>query len=237
MYGPLVLAGDLGPIKDSASTDAMYVPVLMTEKRDPSLWMKPVDGKINAFVTVNTGRPRDFELRPLYTFYDRRYSVFWDMFTEAGWTARETEYKASLEQMKNIKEATIDFVRPGEMQPERDHSFKGEKTTPGNFKDLANRESRDGWFSFVMKVKGNIANAMAVEYWGGFPGAKTFDILVNDKLIATENISNKKDGQFITIQYDIPQEITKGKSKVTVKFQAHPNNIAGPVFGIRTIKK
>lgn len=237
MYGPLVMAGDLGPLKDSASTDAMYVPVLMTEKRDPALWMKPVDGKINTFVTVNTGRPRDVEMRPLYTFYDRRYSVFWDMFTEEGWAARQADYKAAQEQMKQIKEATIDFVRPGEMQPERDHSFRGEKTTPGSFKDRANRESRGGWFSFVMKVNGNIPNALAVEYWGGFPGAKTFDILVNDKLIATENISNKKDGQFIMVQYDIPREITKGKSKVTVKFQAHQNNMAGPVFGIRTVKK
>ena len=29
----------------------------------------------------------------------------------------------------------------------------------------------------------------------------------------------------------------KGKSKVTVKFPAHQNNMAGPVFGIRTVKK
>jgi uncharacterized protein len=212
------------------------VPVMMTEKRDPASWMKPVEGKINTFLTVNTGRPRDVEMRPLYTFYDRRYSVYWDMFTEAGWNARQADYQASLEQMKRIKEATIDFVRTGEMQPERDHNFRGDRTTPGSFKERANRESRGGWFSFDMKVKGNIPNALAVEYWGGFPGAKTFDLLVNDKVIATENITNKKDGQFVTIQYDIPQAITNGKSKVNVKFQAHQNNMAGPVFGIRTIK-
>jgi DUF1680 family protein len=34
MYGPLVLARDLGPLTDSASKDPM-VPVLMTENRDP----------------------------------------------------------------------------------------------------------------------------------------------------------------------------------------------------------
>ena len=82
MYGPLVMAGDLGPLKDSASTDAMYVPVLMTENRDPSQWMKPVEGKVNTFITVNTGRPRDVEMKPFYTVYDRRYSVYWDMLTE-----------------------------------------------------------------------------------------------------------------------------------------------------------
>jgi hypothetical protein len=76
-----------------------------------------------------------------------------------------------------------------------------------------------------------------VDYWGGFPGAKTFDILANNKIIATENISNKKEGQFISVQYDIPEELVKGRSKITIRFQAQPNNMAGPVFGVRIIRK
>jgi hypothetical protein len=159
------------------------------------------------------------------------------MFTEKAWNERQAEYQAEIDKIRKIRESTIDFVQPGEMQPERDHGFKGEKTTPGAFKERANREARSGWFSYNMKVKGDIPIALAVEYWGGFPGAKTFDILVNDKIITTENISGKKEGQFIIVEYDIPQNITKGRSKVTVKFQAHPNNMAGPVFGIRTLKK
>ncbi len=237
MYGPLVMTGDLGPLVDSASKDAMYVPVLMTENRDPSAWMKPVKGKQNTFVTSNVGRPRDIEMKPFYSIYDRRYSVYWDLFNEAGWNARQAEYKAELERIRKIKEAEIDFVQPGEMQPERDHKFKGGKTAPGSFKERANRESRGGWFSFDMKIKADTPVALAVEYWGGFPGSKTFDILVNDKVIATENISGKKDGQFITVQYDIPEEISRGRSKINVKFQAHPGNMAGPVFGVRTIKR
>jgi len=236
MYGPLVLAGDLGPIADSTSKDPMYVPVLMTENRDPSKWLKPVEGKLNTFTTVNTGRPREVELKPFYIIYNRRYSVYWDLFNETGWKAREADYRAELENIKRINEATIDFVQPGEMQPERNHNFKGEKTTPGQFKERPNRESRSGWFSFDMKIKPEKPSALVVEYWGGFPGAKTFDIMINDKIIATENISGKKEGQFINVQYDIPEEITRGKSKITVKFLAHPGNMAGPVFGVRTIK-
>jgi hypothetical protein len=236
MYGPLVLAGDLGPLTDSASKDPMYVPVLMTENRDPSAWLIPVEGKVNTFRTVKTGRPRDVEMKPFYTIYDKRYSVYWDLFNESGWNAREAEYKAELERITKIKEATIDFIQPGEMQPEREHNFKGEKTTPGRFKERPNRESRSGWFSFDMKINPGVPLALIVEYWGGFPGAKTFDILINDIVIATENISGKKDGQFINIQYEIPEEITRGRSGVTVKFLAHPGNMAGPVFGVRTIK-
>jgi DUF1680 family protein len=237
MYGPLVLAGDLGPVKDSTATDVMYVPVLMTAKRNPSEWMKPVEGKPNTFITVNTGRPRDIEMKPFYSIYDRRYSIFWDLFDEAGWNAKQAEYQAGVERMKKLKAAEIDFVQPGEMQPERDHNFRGEKTTDGSFKERHNRESRSGWFSYDLKITADAPVSVVVDYWGGFPGSKTFDILVNDKIIATENISNKKDGQFISVQYDIPEDISRGRFKVTVKFQAHTGNMAGPVFGIRTIRR
>jgi hypothetical protein len=79
MYGPLVMAGDLGPVADTVIKSPEYVPVLMTENRDPALWMKPVEGKKNTFRTNNTGNLRDVELRPFYAIYDRRYSVYWDL--------------------------------------------------------------------------------------------------------------------------------------------------------------
>jgi DUF1680 family protein len=237
MYGPLVMAGDLGPINDSASKDPFYVPVMMAGNRDPRTWMKPVDDKPNTFRTINTGRPRDVEIKPFYIIYDRRYSVYWDLFNELDWETRQKDYKAEMERIRKLKEAEIDFVQPGEMQPERNHNFKGEKTAPWSFKERPYRESRGGWFSFDLNIQPDNENSLSVEYWGGFPGAKTFDILVNDIVIATENITNKKDGQFIFVQYNIPENITRGRNKITAKFQAHPGNAAGPVFGIRTIRK
>ena len=79
IYGPLVMAGDLGPLADTVLKSNDYVPVMMTENRDPSEWMKKVEGKQNTFITVKTGNPRDVELKPFYTIYDRRYSVYWDL--------------------------------------------------------------------------------------------------------------------------------------------------------------
>jgi hypothetical protein len=89
MYGPLVMAGDLGTPRDSVTKSLMYVPVLVTQNRDPSTWIRPVEGKVNTFTTVKTGQPHDVELRPFYTFYNRRYSVYWDLFTEKSWKERE----------------------------------------------------------------------------------------------------------------------------------------------------
>jgi hypothetical protein len=90
MYGPLVLAGDLGPLNDSGVHDTSCVPVIITENRDPSAWMKPVDGKANTFITINTGRQADVEMKPFYTIYNRHYSVYWDLFNEKEWQAKQS---------------------------------------------------------------------------------------------------------------------------------------------------
>ena len=127
-------------------------------------------------------------------------------------------------------------MQPGEMQPEREHNFKGDKTTPGEFQDRKNREARNGWFSFDMKVLPDQPVIVHVEYWGGFPGNKTFNILVNEEVIATENISSIRDGQWVDMDYPVPAKLTKGKNMVTVKFNAFYGHMAGPVFGVRTLK-
>lgn len=236
-YGPLVLAGDLGPEYDPQAKDPDYVPVFVTGEQNPELWTVPLAGRVNTFRTRNTGRPRDIELRPFYQVHQRRYSVYFDLFTEGGWKDRQEAYRAEAERRRRLEEMTVDFVQPGEMQPERDHNFQGERTEPGSLKGRASRESRQGWFSFDLTVLRGQPMALVVEYWGGFPGAKTFDILVDGQPVATENISNKQDGQFILVQYDIPDALTVSKQKVTVKFQARPGNMAGPVFGVRIIKR
>ncbi len=236
MYGPLVLAGILGPEKDTNVRDPLYVPVMMTSSRHPEEWTEPVEDVTNGFRTNDVGKPRDVQLQPFYGIYDKHYSIYWDLFSEDDWKAREAEYEAHLARKKKLEEMTIDFVQPGEMQPERDHNFKGERTSPGFFKERGFRESRSGWFSFDLEILPDQPIALVVDYWGGFPGAKTFDILVDDEVIATENISGIKDGQFIDVQYEIPENLIRGRKKVTIMFKAYPHNMAGPVFGIRTVR-
>ncbi|MGD2091682.1 MAG: glycoside hydrolase family 127 protein [Candidatus Aminicenantes bacterium] len=235
MYGPLVLAGDLGPENDPRAGDHLYVPVLMTTDRNPANWTETVNGQANTFKTTGVGKPRDILLKPFYKTHERRYSIYWDMFTEKTWKEKQSQHITQLEKKKKLEEMTVDFVPPGELPAERQHNFKGEKTRTDSFKNRKYRESRGGWFSFDMKILTGQPMALLVEYWGGFPGSKTFDIFVDGEKIATENISNKKEGQFINIKYDIPDRLTSGKSKVTIKFKAHEGNMAGPVFGVRII--
>lgn len=236
LYGPLVLAGDLGPEDDSLAGQPDYVPGLLSIERDPAFWLEAVPESPNTFTTT-IGRPRQVTLRPFYQLHDRRYTIYWDLFSEETWAAKAQSAEIEKEENARILEATYDFVQPGDPSSEKDHSQKGDKTTHGEFEGRKNREAREGWFSYNLKIMMGQPMALVVDYFGGFPGNKTFDILVDDQVIATENISNKKDGAFIRETYAIPDDLTINKPVITVKFQAQPAHMAGPVFGVRTIKR
>jgi len=235
--GPVVLAGDLGADPDSLSNDPMYVPVIMSKVTNPEKWLTPVVGEANTFKTQNVGKPRDVVLKPFYKTNERHYSIFWDTYNKEEWSAQETQYKADQNKKKELEVKTIDLFRLGEMQPEREHKFRDEKSSIVEYKSRKAREAdREGWFSFDMKITKAQPTALAVEYWGGYTGSKTFDILIDDQVIATQNGSNIAPGKFIDLVYNIPEKLTKGKDKVTVKFIGKSGHRAGPAFTVRTIK-
>jgi len=87
LYGPLVLAGDLGssglteemivgPLGPRLDRAAVEFPVLHSGGADLSSWIKPT-GKGLTFRA--TGRREDATLRPLNSIFDRRYSVYWNL--------------------------------------------------------------------------------------------------------------------------------------------------------------
>lgn len=238
-YGPIVLAGDLGSVDDEKAKERDFVPVFMSETRDPSTWLEPVKGAVNTFKTMDVGNPRNVILKPFYQTHDRRYSIYFDLFNQQKWEAHQAAYQEELERKKKLEEMTYDAFQPGEMQPERDHNFTGEKLNM--MEDFRGRKARGaergGWLSFDMKVMKGQPMALVLEYWGGFTGSKTFDILVEGRKIATENISGKEDGAFIDVQYDIPEELTASNSKVSIKLDPHTGHRAGPFFYARTIKR
>jgi DUF1680 family protein len=236
-YGPLVLAGELGQVEDSLAYGSSYVPVFICSKNQLLNNIIPKEDKINEFRTDNIGRPRQIELKPFYKMHDKRYSIYWDLFTEDLWEKKQEEYRAELEKRKNIEQLTIDFFQPGEMQPERDHNFKGDDVWVEEHKGRKYRMANKSWMSCEMRTNNKKNISLVVEYWAGFPGSKTFDILIDGKKIATENMSNRNLNKFISVYYDIPEEILYNKKKIEVKFVAWRGHRAGPVFGVRTIMK
>jgi DUF1680 family protein len=236
-YGPLVLAGELGPENDPNAEKPNFVPVMVTEGKAPTEWLKAENGQPNKFQTQGVGKPRDVTLYPFYKLHDKRFSVYWDFFTSDQWKKRETEYQAEMEKAKRLEAITTDFIQPGEMQPERDHNMQGEQTSTGDFQGLKWRHATGGgWFSFDLAVDAKAPLALLVTYWGDDAANRVFDILVDGEKIATQTLEHNKPGKFFDEKYPIPAKLTQGKTKVTVRFQAQPEKWAGGVFGIRMIR-
>jgi DUF1680 family protein len=238
LYGPTLLAGELGPDDEGGGKGLMLTPALITENKPLAEWIKPVAGEPSAFETMGVGKPRDVKLYPFYRMHNRRYAVYWDQFTAQQWLVREAGYKVELERARRLEAATVDFAQPGEMQPERDHNMQGERTEAGEHSSRKWRHARDGgWVSFDIKVLPDQPVSLVCTYWGGETGERNFDILADGVKIASQSLQNDKPGQFFEVTYAIPEAVTRGRTKITIRFQAKHGNTAGGFYGLRVIKQ
>jgi DUF1680 family protein len=91
LYGPLVLAGELGtgnldPQRIYSDDKVLHggfsaipVPELTGDRNALEKWIQPASAKDKplAFRTVDAGRPEDVTLSPFYRLFDQRYCVYW----------------------------------------------------------------------------------------------------------------------------------------------------------------
>ncbi|MFC5469204.1 beta-L-arabinofuranosidase domain-containing protein [Cohnella suwonensis] len=239
MYGPLVLAGELGPLDDADAAGHLYTPVMIANDRPLKEWLEPVAGKSATFRTVNAGYPRNVELYPFYRMHDKLYSVYWDLFTADSWAKAEKEYVIARENIRKLEQYTIDFAQPGEMQPERDHNFQGETTRVGTLHNRAYRNAAlDGWFSFDLKVEPRAAMMLVVTYTAAteMPGCE-FDVLLNGQPLTDAVEGVKETEKFYNVNYTIPEASIGDQETVTVTFKAHIGRRIRKVFGLRIVDK
>ena len=242
MWGPLVLAGDLGPEvrEDDEEKSAPPPPAPPFVVADESVqhWLKPEAQKPGWFKTNGVGLAQDIEFAPFYELPRRRYAVYWDVFTPEEWSKRSAEYKAEQEKQQRLQAATIAFAQPGEMQSERDFNEQGQDSTPLLWRGRHGRGGK-GWFSFDMPVESTHPLALWVTYGGPGWGKSTFDVLIDGKKVG-ERVdlprSPEQEVPFADIQYTIPADLVAGKNKVTVRFQATDGNHIRGVFGVRTVR-
>lgn len=234
-YGPLVLAGVFGNKEPDPVTG---IPVLVSTETNPAKWLKADNSRPLVFHSVNTGQPQEVTLMPFNQVEKEFYSVYWDLFTPQGWAEQQKVYEAERKRRHEIESKTVDLLRLGEMQPERDHDFTGDKIITGEEHTKKYRIAHSGgYFSFTLKVDPGKTNNLLCMYWGMDNRGRTFDILVNDVKVATEDLNKYKASKFYEIVYAIPADLTKGKDKVTITFRPAVNNMAGPVYGeVRMMK-
>ncbi|MDL4843028.1 glycoside hydrolase family 127 protein [Aquibacillus rhizosphaerae] len=258
MYGPVVLAGALGK-ENFPETDILAdhqelnnhelidVPVLVTNEQDINQWVKPVADKVLTFETKAVGQPGNVKvtLIPFYELHHQRYSLYWKIMNETEFSTFVDEEKQLQNRRRKI---TVDEVTPSEQQPEVDHDIQSHNSNSGylNVVHKGWRDSRDeGYFSYKMSVQQDRPMYLLVTYYGsdarlhvdGKSYDRDFDILIDDQIIANQQLQANKPGELFDICYEIPTSVTKGKDKVEVKFTSKQGKAAGGVYGLRIINE
>jgi hypothetical protein len=240
MSGPIVLAGDLGPERGrERPASPVNIPSLVAAERPVAEWIKAVAERPGNFRTDGVGRERDVELVPFYRLHRRTYAVYFDLFTPVEWDKKAAELVAARERQRKLEAATIAFVQPGEMQPERDFNQQGDETTPVRAAGHPGRSARK-WFSFDLPVDQSHTLKLIATYHGEERANRSFEIMVDGVRVGEQRIERHRPGSaakgFFDVEYPIPPDLVKGKQRVTVRFQATGGNETAGLFGLRMVR-
>lgn len=193
------------------------------------------------FNNLKMGNPVKVELQPFYQVHDARYMMYWMALSNKKYSS----YLDSLGRIEKEKQAlqkrTVDFVAPGEQQPEADHAMlkSNNNSNTGNRLDEFWRDARnEGFFSYNLSTNKETGLILMVRYWGEERGNRKFDIYIDDEKLLTEDNTGKwnKPG-FQNVEYVIPESMLKGKQNIRVKFQSLPGSTAGAVYYVRLLRK
>lgn len=127
---------------------------------------------------------------------------------------------------------TVSAVRIADQQSERQHNLQGSQTRSGSWREAAD----GGWFSYDMPVLADEKVVLQVTYFGSDDGDRVFDIFADGTLIGTKALEGRRPGEYFDVTYPIPEDITAGKEKVTIKFQALPGYTAGGIYDCRILR-
>lgn len=253
-YGPIVLAAVTG----EENQDGMFAddsrgghiasgpflpmteaPMFVSEDKASILkHIKPIPGEALKFSTSGLVYPEHFknlELQPFYKIHEKRYAIYFDTETPEGLEKRKQELENKQKEEAYLRSITLDYIAPGEQQPESDHGIESKDSNSGVHQNRHWRDAR-GWFSYNLKNRGNEAKAIRITYYGKDKG-RQFKILLNGKLIASPELNGTEGDNFFDVDYDLPKDIVEQNKILNLRFEAMPNSTTAGIYGIRLISE
>ena len=257
MHGPILMAAKTGTedLKGLVADDGRWAHIASGKKlpldKAPIIIedniisfankLKPVAGKPLTFAIsdVKMINPINIVFEPFYKIHDARYMMYWMALSNAGYRTYLDSIAVLEKQKLELQKRTVDFVAPGEQQPEADHFIQKQNSNTGNQHDEFWRDARDnGYFSYELSTNNETGLSILVKYWGAEWGNRKFEIYIDDKKLITEDNTGKwNQSKFQHIEYAIPEAMVKGKNKVRIKFQALPGSTAGAVYYLQLVRK
>jgi hypothetical protein len=254
LHGPIVLAaktgtqqldgliaGDarMGHVSSGPYLPLDRAPMVVGDLSTLADHVRQVPGRPMTFTASEIIRPessRGLELVPFFRVHDSRYMIYWRAVRPDQYTAVLARLEADEKDRLALDARTIDRVTPGEQQPEVEHHVESDGSTTGVTNGRAWREAT-GWFSYELRVSGSGARVeLQVTYSAG-QRDRLFDVLVNDRVIASVALDGRQPDRFIDATYPVPAEVLSAATNglLTVRFRAKPGSRAGAVYDVRLL--
>lgn len=238
MYGPVVLAADLGKerldgqfaddsrgghVASGPQLPLQNMPVIVGEEKDLLANLKRVSpDKLEFRLSgVYPSRYDGMILKPFYKTHECRYMIYWELVSGDELKHRQAELAKQEAERVRLENITADMVACGEQQPESDHFIEMENSEIGSEQGTPWRETK-GWFSYKMKSNGKPVNAVMINSFSD--ETRSAEIHVNGVKIGEIN------GRDSIHVLKLPKELLKnsewevkimcGKSDVTPKFRS-----------------
>jgi DUF1680 family protein len=246
MYGPVVLAGDLGTsgldgvrrygpsAPPLGRVPSIAVPAFVAKSpADVIAHVRPVPGTTLTFQTTGLGKPNDVALVPLYKTFEPRYTVYWTIYNPEEWLSHTALVAAEANRRKDIERRTVDRVDVSDDSNEQAHGYAAKGSSEGFVEGRRWRDARAGFLSYELKVRPDAPVTLVCTYRGSEGPRRAFDVLVDGEKIASETLEYHP-AELLDREYQVPERLTRGKSRITVRFEPQENARTGGVVEIRT---
>ena len=239
-YGPVVLSANLGNENMITSTTGVDVtiPTALSSISDVikvngtlDQWMadlsKNLVRKEGTLEFTLKNADRELVFSPHYMQHKNRYGIYFEFIDE----------NTKVEENESDKYEVIDSLPVANDQYEFSHNLVGDLTNTGTHKGLNYRDAAPGgYFSYDMAVDDSVKNYLCVKFFSGDAG-RAFQILVNGVLLKDVVLENVDPDNFYDMYIELPENMIKGKEKVTITFKAHSTHYAGGIFDKISIVK
>jgi DUF1680 family protein len=238
LYGPIVLAADLGkegmPPSDilddqSALRDwpAVSFPDFTGDVEKPDSWITPVDGATLSFRTVSEAATNgaSYELKPFYAIHHANYALYFmgagvaNGASGSGCVGDEcctsgAQGDAGHARERALASVTVDTVECGRQQSEIDHGVT-ERGTSISYIASIDRNCRvvsgnGNYIAYEMKFSLTETNRVLVSVYGKDAGV--FSVAVDGTPVASASLDGTGDDEAIDREFTVNEAITGAQS-------------------------
>ena len=190
---------------------------------------------------VSSYKWNTLKLIPFYKIHHQRYMCYWYQQTAENF-ANSTMAQTEAER-EALEQRTLDFVAPGEQQSEAGHDvlYSSDSST-GMYNSERYRDARaNGFIQYTLYNNSGVEENLSVMFRFNLADRGRMGTLtVNGTKIADITIPNSFKGSdsngFYNVEYAIPTELAKGKTKFTVRLTGSSSTMCPGVYYVRLMK-